>query len=93
MTITTKLFLFRQNLNDYNEIEKIWDTYKLLLTDRSLKIVESDSYFFASKEHPDRNDSLIDLFKLNENGKMYLDDSEIDIILNGTIKPYLAQFK
>lgn len=77
-------------MNDYNEIEKIWDTYKLLLTDKSLTIVESDSYFFASKEHPDRNDSLIDLLKLNDNGKMYLDDSEIDIILNGTIKLYLA---
>ena len=72
---------------DYHEIELIWEAYKNLLSERAVDIVEDDSYLVSKNiiwMHDD-HDSEINLLKLYTDGKMFLDITEIEFIVNGTL--------
>ena len=68
---------------DFLELENIWEAYKALLSQDSLKIVTSEWYFYSNVKYHSISDSLIDISKLYKVGKMYLDMNEIEKIIEG----------
>ena len=73
-------------------MEKIWETYQALLSKGSLNIVTQGWYIYNTEKYHSITDSLIDQQKLREVGKNYLDQNEIDKIIEGSIKDYLSRF-